>query len=164
MLSEPRSCWTGSRGAVQTICPFPLHAQPSTREGRMLSKTWESKVERKETECLVRLPSIRGKETILVHYSWVLRRWENGARIILLWQMDVDFPPKEKAGKGATTKIYLSIWTWHFSGLSPVREDVWKGCVTMLRARRIFCVWWNVFKATLEHHQTLGLVNYFSNH
>lgn len=78
--------------------------------------------------------------------------------------MDVDFPSKEKAGKGDTAKIYLSIWTWHFSELSPVREDVWKGCVTMLMARRIFCVWWNVFKATLEYHQTLGLVNYFSDH
>lgn len=104
---------------------------------------------KKQNASLGCLPS-EGKETIHVHYTWDLRRWENGARIILLWQMDVDFPLKEQAGKEATTKIYL--WTWHFSELSHVTEAVWKGWVTMLRARRIFFVWWNVFKATLEHH------------
>lgn len=48
-----------------------------------------------------------GKETILVYYIWILRRWENGPGILLFWQINVDFPSKEKAGKGAKTKTDL---------------------------------------------------------
>lgn len=66
-------------------------------------------MERKEIECLIGLPSITGKRSNTCSLQLSSKKVGNGARIILLWQMDVDFPLKEKAGKGDTAKIYLSI-------------------------------------------------------